>query len=219
MFNELFKNLPAQTTADATYYVDPLNGVDTNSGLTSALAYKTFAMIPKTINHHIDVQILTPRDGFIAVEEFNGSGILDILIDDGATSDIVEIYLLNCTCNIRIVQEGVTVQTYSIVTNCKSVRAEGLYGITLPTTSDCYMRARNSKVDLYGCVFIGSTGEALYAYDSEVSAEGCTFTSSGTGIILLNGSVFYDVGTNTYTTYSAKGGSKIITVDATVSSA
>ncbi|WP_315117802.1 hypothetical protein [uncultured Clostridium sp.] len=84
----------SSTNGSFKYYVDIVNGSDTNDGLTVATAFKSIkyaiSKLPRTINNLVSICVLKgdySSEGIIYLDNFYGSGILTLTGYDG-TKDI-----------------------------------------------------------------------------------------------------------------------------------
>jgi DNA-binding transcriptional regulator WhiA len=217
MFNELFKNLPEQTTSDGEYYVDFVSGTVDGDGSPES-PFADFIYLPRTINHNIDLCIIATVFGTTGLDLY-GNGKIVLYIKDQNDLDVTcNSIIKDCFCELSIddleiiaIDENTPARLN--ITNCRNINVKNLTADTVSAVTT--LTITNSKVNMYDCSLEGSTICALRIINSEVSIEACTFASTGgTDIILEDASVLYVVGTdNTYTTYSVTGGSKIITVD------
>ena len=75
-------NRPMVSTEVKTYYIDAVNGIDTNNGITAETAFKTWektkTMIPRFLLHKYTVKIIGNLSDDILIDSITGPAILYI---------------------------------------------------------------------------------------------------------------------------------------------
>jgi hypothetical protein len=208
MLNEFYKQLPEQTTEETSWFVDVADGHSVAGGGDGSSG-NPFASVSditvRTINHNCTLVIYT--DGQLGVVIYN-------------TSDEYKMtYTRIDTCTCKILMQDMdlvkvsTIESSLVINDCTNVELHNIHADASPSTDANQITIDNSKVSMRDCIFDTEETYAMNIVNSEVSIQGCTFDADTYDIIMSDSSTLYDIGTNTYTSYSTEEGSQIVTVD------
>jgi len=181
---------PQSTTANITYYVDHVNGLDTKNGLTSGTAFKTIQYainkLPQIINHAVVINRLAGTNWEdISIKGFCGSGGLTITGANDYTT--ASTFICNSIeilfCSLKTIINGLAPNngggTYGI-------RVEGCQNVYINSINDtlAYSRygllANNSNVNITNSI-ISSKSKSI---SSENNDSVTSVANSGTGNII-----------------------------------
>ncbi|WP_458125648.1 tail fiber protein [Paenibacillus sp. Z3-2] len=153
--------LISASTDDLTYFVNVNSGSDSNTGLQSNSAFKTInkaiTMLPKIINHNINIRISAGvYKESLSFDGFLGGGFLLITGDSSSTS-IIDGRISFYACSSRIMIGGVNVNydgstryTSAIsVGNCQHVQLNLAINNSVKTIHG--VEASRSFVDVFSC--------------------------------------------------------------------
>jgi len=217
MLSEFMKNLPTQTTADITYYINSTAGDDDNDGLTSGepfetLEYAISLLTNKTINHNITLTLVNSAAAFdvLTLDSFKGKG--SIILVSTTSFDIEGLSFTDCTCNIEM--ETFTVTDVIEITRCKSVSLKGLVSDTVTGTG---VNVVDSNVVMTGCDIQSATVRNLLVEgEADVSIEDCDFEVEVGEILIKDGATLYEIGTgNTHNTFDTTYNGQVLAIDRT----
>lgn len=143
-----------KSRADITYYVDVVNGNDTNNGFGSGVAFKTIQqaidILPQIINHTVTINVASGTyDESININGFVGYGKIIINGDTivSTTRKIKNININSCECYLKIVGFYIitTSGTHDIAVD-NSSRTNLLYVNCIEPNSASGLRALFSNV-------------------------------------------------------------------------
>lgn len=190
-----FGSIPYTTTQDVTYYVDEVNGNDSNDGLTSGTAFKTWAkvesMIPMFVSHRVNIRVI----GNISRVYLYNRVISNTLTIIGDTEDKANhVMSFSSSVPFRGIVGGSGISTRSsidlqyftinenfVVTGCTSF---GLRNMSLRQISFAF-----SKANTVFCEYNG-TGNGISAeHQSHVTSLDASGEVDGYGLYAMYGSV------------------------------
>lgn len=165
------------TQASITLFVDNVNGIDTNTGLTLGAAKKTIASalaeLPPVLRHPCTIIL---RQTGVAFNISQLQSVLEIIaLGDGDIRPLKQYALGNLS---RVIQdEGrLVISREATATNPVVIDATGFSGFGDGPTSAFYIE--NSRVILSGLQFQGFTNPAITAYSSDIDMVDCAWTAN-----------------------------------------
>lgn len=171
--------VPRQSVANVTMYVDATNGSDSNDG-SARRPFKTIgkaiSMIPQVINHQYIINV--------AAGIYNEDVILNGFIGAGLTGSGSSIGIYGITLQASNTAQGATNINAGKIISCKG-RFE-FNGFTATTTTDNGFTAGYAQYAIFtSCFVTGSTStyHGVIFTSSSGRVQGGTFSSRGSGIL------------------------------------
>jgi hypothetical protein len=199
---ELFRTKPTKTLSNLTYYVDSVNGNDSNSGLSVGVgtAFKTInkavSMIPQIVNHTVTINIAAGNyNEYVTLSGFFGSGTITIkgasAVANAPNYGIQVFDINNCTVYVSIVGFNANDATNPFkITDCSAV---AFAECSTTNASQYGWKVARSKISTYDCT-ASNKANAIQAGNMSFVSSSTWVSSTGnsTGIYCVGSIVLKD---------------------------